>query len=117
MVVGGCGVRGMMVGGCGVRGMVVGGCGVRGMMVGGCGVRGMVVGGCGEVNFIRKMTCRKLREARKRRVGVVTWSQLWEKYRRAKMEVKNAIMNEKKKLRKRTVRKIKERGDTCFGLT
>ena len=29
---------------------------------------------------IRKLTCRKLREPRQRRVGVVTLSQLWEDY-------------------------------------
>ena len=34
-----------------------------------------------------KMTC-KLREARKRRVGVVTLSHLWKNYRRARKEVK-----------------------------
>ena len=45
-------------------------------------VRGMVVGGCGEVIVIRKMTCGKLREARKRRVGEITLSQLWKNYRR-----------------------------------
>ena len=44
---------------------------------------------------IRKMTCRKLREARKRRVGMVTLSQLGENYRRAGKEVKKAIMKEK----------------------
>ena len=35
---------------------------------------------------IRKVTCRKLREARKRRVGVVTLSQLCENYRIARKE-------------------------------
>ncbi len=44
----------------------------------------------------RKMTCRKLREARKRRVAMVT--------PRARKEVKKAIVKEKKELRKRTVR-------------
>ena len=34
--------------------------------------------------LIRKITCKKLREARKRRVGEVTLSQLWENYRRAR---------------------------------
>ena len=29
---------------------------------------------------IRKMICRKLREARQRRVGMVTLSQVWEDY-------------------------------------
>ena len=68
---------------------------------------------------IRKMTCRKLREARHRRVGVVTLRQLWESYRGARKEVKKAIMIEKKELRKRTVRKIREQGGiSCsFGLT
>ena len=65
---------------------------------------------------IRKMMCRKLREARKRRVGVVTLSQLWENYRRARKEVKKAIMKEKKELRKRTVRKIREQGGTSCKL-
>ena len=51
---------------------------------------------------IRKMTSRKLREARKRRVGMVKLSQQWENYRRAREEVKKAIMKEKKELRKRT---------------
>ena len=49
---------------------------------------------------IRKMTCRKLREARRRRVGGVKLSQPWENYRRARKEVKKAIMKEKKELRK-----------------
>ena len=43
---------------------------------------------------IRKMTCRKLRDARKRRVSMVTLSQLWKNYRRARMEVKKAILKE-----------------------
>ena len=59
---------------------------------------------------IKKMTCRKLKEARKRRVGMVTLSQLLKNYRRARKEMKKAIMKEKKELRKRTVRKIREQG-------
>ena len=39
---------------------------------------------------IRKMMCRKLREERKRRVGVVTLSQLWKNYRRTRKEVKKS---------------------------
>ena len=58
------------------------------------------------------MTCRKLREERKRRVGGVTLSQLWEDYKRARKEVKKATMKEKKELRKGTVRKIREQGGT-----
>ncbi len=65
---------------------------------------------------IRKMPCRKLREARKRRVGMVTLSQLWENYRRVRKEVEKAIMIEKKELRKRTVRKIREQGGTSCKL-
>ncbi len=61
---------------------------------------------------IRKITCRKLREARKRRLGVVTLSQLWENYGRTRKEVKKANMKEKKELRKRMVRKIREQGGT-----
>ena len=34
------------------------------------------------LTVIRKMTCRKLRKAKMRRLGVVTLSQLWENYRR-----------------------------------
>ena len=41
---------------------------------------------------IRKMTCRKLRIAWKRRVGEATLSQLWENYRRVRKEVKKAIV-------------------------
>ena len=37
---------------------------------------------------------------------------LWENYRRARKEVKKAIMKGKKELRKRTVRKIREQGGT-----
>ena len=59
---------------------------------------------------IGKTTCRKLREARQRRVGMVILSQLWENYKRARKEVKKVIMKEKKDLRKGTVRKIREQG-------
>ena len=65
---------------------------------------------------IRKMACRKLREARKRRVGVFALSQLRENYRRARKEVKKANMKDKKELRKRTVRKIREQGSTSCNL-
>ena len=43
---------------------------------------------------------------------MVTLSLLWEDYRRAREEVKEAIMKEKKKLRNRTVRKIREQSGT-----
>ena len=42
------------------------------------------------LSVIRKVTCRKLREARQRRVGMVTLSQLGENYRRVRKEVKKA---------------------------
>ena len=45
-------------------------------------------------------------------MGVVTLSQLWENYRRARKEVKTSIMKEKKEVTKRMVRKIRENGDT-----
>ena len=38
---------------------------------------------------IKKMTCRKLREVRKRRLGVVTLNQLWENYRRVRKDEKS----------------------------
>ena len=41
----------------------------------------------------RKVTCRRLREARKKRVGEVTLSRLWANYR-MRTEVKKAIMKE-----------------------
>ena len=61
------------------------------------------------------MTCRKLREARQRRVGGVTLSQLWENYRRARKEVKKAIMKEKNKLQK--IREQVVLVANCFELT
>ena len=48
-------------------------------------------------------------------MGVVTLSQLWENYRRARKEMKRAIIKEKKEL-KRTVRKIREQGGTSCKL-
>ena len=54
------------------------------------------------------MTCRRLREARQRRVGMVILNQLEVNYRRAREEVKKATMKKKEELRKRTVRKIRE---------
>ena len=41
---------------------------------------------------IRKMTCGRLREAKQRRVGEATLSQLWEDYRRSRKEVKKSYI-------------------------
>ena len=58
----------------------------------------------------RKVACRKLREARRTVKQDETLREKWNTYKNKRRFVKKLIRKEKKEMRKRTLRKIKEQG-------
>ena len=56
----------------------------------------------------RKVSCRKLREARSDNVGDQSLLRKWEEYNSARRHVKQLIRLEKKRLRKATIERIRE---------